>query len=468
MRTRHGGQLSHAAQRIFTRIGWASLVLSCSGACASKATPTSATRDGGNSDGATGGATGKGGSGSGGIPVGTGGAGNASGGSAGSSGTSGNGGSGGTPSAADAGPPPPNPCVEAGTCPPGVWTNVTPKGVDLTNVLGCGNYGTETLQADPARPGDFYTLFMCQGIWKSNDYGETWKGPINTGSQGTIAGDCAGGITIPPHDTAPLPTLYAACIRGNGSGFWSSTNGGVDWTRYSVGPGAARQDFYPPVVDPYDPKHLLMAGHEMNLLVESSDGGHSWTEVSTDPGMSENGGTAGIFFVDTGLAATTSKTFLWIAQQSDQYGTWRTVTAGGAWTLVDKNEHPHGLSQIYQPDTGGVVYMAGAYSKLGWGVLRSTDYGATWAHVGSTGGEAMVFGTKKNVYAMASGAVGLGSTLDPSLETAPQPGTGTWTTPGTPKDMTIGAAQAAVTNDGKHDIVVTANWGAGVWRYVEP
>jgi hypothetical protein len=367
----------------------------------------------------------------------------------------------------DAGPPPPNPCVDAGTCPPGIWTNVTPK-VDLTNDLDCGNYGTETMQADTLRPSDFYTLFMCQGIWKSTDYGQTWTGPINTGNQGSVAGDCAGGITIAPYNEQTPPTVYAACIRGNGLGFWSSTNGGVDWTRYSVAPGGSRQDFYPPVVDPYDADHLLMAGHEMNLLVESFDAGHSWRSVTTDSGMNENGGTAGIFFIDTGDASTTRQTFLWLAQQSDMFGTWRTADAGTSWTRVDKNEHPHGLSQIYQPDRSGVVYMAGAYSALGWGVLRSADYGKTWAHVGSTGNEAAVFGTSKSIYAMNSGAVGLGSSLEPSFELAPRPGTGTWSMPGTPKEMKIGAAQAAVTSDGTHNIIVTASWGAGLWRYVEP
>jgi hypothetical protein len=349
-----------------------------------------------------------------------------------------------------------------------VWTNVTPQGVDLTNTLGCGNYGTQTMQGDPMHPADFYTLFMCQGVWKSTDYGQTWKGPINTGAQGAVAGDCAGGITIAPGSTAATPTVFEACIRGAGGGFWRSTNGGVDWTRYDVGPGGARQDFYPPVVDPYDVNHLLMAGHEMNVLVESADGGQTWTSVTTDSGMDQNGGTAGIFFIDTGSAATTKKTFLWLAQADTTHGTWRTSDAGATWTKVDGNTHSHGNAQIYQPDTGGVVYMAGVYSAFGWGVLRSTDYGQTWAHVGQTGGENVVFGTPKYVYAMSSGATGLGSVNDPSFELAPQPGTGTWTKPGTPSDMTQGAAQTVVTNDGAHNVIVTANWGAGLWRYVEP
>ncbi|HEX4341268.1 MAG TPA: hypothetical protein VH062_35405 [Polyangiaceae bacterium] len=367
----------------------------------------------------------------------------------------------------DAGPPLPDPCIEGGTCPSGEWIDVTPRGVNLTGDLACGNYGTESMARDPARASDFYTLFMCQGVWKSSDYGQTWHGPINTGTLGSTMGDCAGGITMPPHD-AGSPKLYAACIRGNGIGFWRSTNGGVDWARYTVEPGGARQDFYPPVVDPYDSNHLLMPGHEMNVLVESADGGQTWKSVATDAGMSQDGGTAEVFFIDTGDAATTRTTFLWLGQQSTRYGTWRTTNAGGSWTRVDKNEHPHGTAQIYQPDASGVVYMGGAYSDSGWGVLRSGDYGKTWTHVGGTGGEAVVFGTRKNVFAMSSGAVAPTDTADPSLELAAQPGTGTWSMPGTPTAMRIGAAQAAVANDGVHDVIVTANWGAGLWRYIDP
>jgi hypothetical protein len=365
------------------------------------------------------------------------------------------------------GAPARNPCVSAGNCPPGVWVNVTPSGVDLENALDCSNYGTQSLQADSANPGHFYTLFMCQGIWRTTDYGQTWSGPINVGTNGMDAGDCAGGITVGPASAGAEPTIYAACIRGNGLGFWRSTDGGVDWTRYSVAPGGSRQDFYPPVTDPHDANHLLMAGHEMNVLVESADGGQTWTPVSTDPGMAEQGGTAGIFFIDTGAPATTRKTFLWLAQQSDVYGTWRTSDAGQTWTRVDGNEHEHGNSQIFQPDAGGVVYMAGVYSASGWGVLRSTDYGATWAHVGATTNENVVFGTPKNVYAMNSGAAGLSAVVSPAFELAAPPGT-TWTSPDTPADMTQGAAQAAVTNDGTQNVILTANWGAGVWRYVEP
>lgn len=351
----------------------------------------------------------------------------------------------------------------------GTWINVTPAGVDLTNNLSCGNYGTDTVQADPAHPSNLYTQFHCQGIWKSTDYGATWSGPINKGSNGVTVGDCAGGITIPPSSTASVPTIYLACGRGAGIGFWKSTDGGVNWTRYTVTPSGNRQDYYPPAVDPYDPNHLIMAGHEMNSLVQSIDGGRTWTNVPTAGGMQQNAGTAAIFFINTGSATSTRGTWLWMAQQSGGgIGTWRTTNSGATWTQVDKNEHPHGAAQIYQPNNGGVVYMAGAYSSLGWGVLRSANFGQTWTHVGMAINETVVVGTPKNVYAMYGYPVGPGGSTDAGFQTSPQPGTSSWIAPGTPASLTQGPAQIAVVNDGTHNILVGAMWNSGLWRYIEP
>ena len=366
------------------------------------------------------------------------------------------------------------PVAPASAAPPssfGTWVNVTPAGVNLTSNLSCGNYGTQSAQTDPSNPSHVYTMFMCQGIFRSTDYGATWTGPINTGSNGSTVSDCAGGITVVPNaSSGGVPTLYQSCIRG-AVGFWKSVDGGVNWTRYAVAPTVAinRQDYYPPVVDPYDFNHLLMAGHEMDYLVQSTNGGATWTNVALDPGMLQHIGTGAIFFLNTGVAGTTRATWLWMAQQSGGvYGTWRTTNGGTSWVRVEKNEHTHGASQIYQPDNNGIVFMTGAYSDTGRGVLRSTDYGQTWSHVGIATDETVVFGTSKNVYAMVGGPVGIGVVQNPNFQVATQPGTGTWVSPGTPAGLNQGAAQVAVLNDGSHNIFVGAMWNAGLWRYVEP
>ena len=355
------------------------------------------------------------------------------------------------------------------TVTPGTWLNVTPANVNLTSNLSCGNFGTETVQVDPSRPSNFYAQFHCQGIWKSVDYGRTWVGPINTGSNGSTVSDCAGGIRLAANGTS-TPTLYLSCIRGAAIGFWRSLDGGVNWTHYAIAPAASdRQDVYPPVVDPYDPQHLIMAGHEQDLLVESVNGGLSWTSIPINGGMREGAGTGSISFINTGSAAGTRGTFLWMAQQSGGvYGTWRTTTGGASWVQVDKNEHPHGYAEVYQPDASGVVYMAGVYSQLGWGVLRSTNYGVTWSHVGMNSNQRAVYGTPKAVYSSYSYPTGLGASDGPSFQFAAQPGSGAWSSPATPAAMREGAAQAAVGSDGTRFYVVTANYGSGLWLYVEP
>ncbi len=348
----------------------------------------------------------------------------------------------------------------------GKWTSVTPTNVDLKNELDCDNYGSITMAADPMRPSDLYTQFHCQGVWKSVDYGLTWTGPINVGVGG-VGVNGAGGLAIARGPDGQPPILYSAGIRGSGIGFWRSTDGGVSWTRHRVAPSRDRQDFYPPVVNPYDPEHLLMNGHRTSLMVQSRDGGRTWTEVPIAPGMRRGNGTAMSFFIDTGDAATTSKTWLWTAEGSDgSVGTWRTADGGNSWTRVDGNEHPHGQMQIYQPDASGVVFMAGFHSSRGHGVLRSTDFGQTWRHVGANTEQAIVFGTPKTVYASFAWACA-SCDVDPNMQSAPAPGLTDWQRLPRPPEMAIGAAQTATIFDGKNYIIVSANWKGGLWRLVE-
>lgn len=359
-----------------------------------------------------------------------------------------------------------NPAVSSKSGDRGKWVNVTPANVDLRSPLNCDNFGSITMVSDPARPSDLYTQFNCQGVWKSIDYGRSWTGPINTGKGGAGAAG-AGGLAIARGPEGQPPILYSAGIRGSGTGFWKSTDGGVGWVRYRVGPSRDQQDFYPPVVNPYEPDHLLMNGHHMSLLVQSRDGGQSWSEVPMAPGMKQSGGTGLIFFINTGNATTTSQTWLWTAEMTGgKIGTWRTADGGVTWTLVDNNEHPHGQMQIYQPDTSGVVFMPGVYSALGWGVLRSTDFGQTWRRVGITSEQAIVFGTPNRIYSMFAWACAE-CKVDPKLQSAPVPGITGWERMATPPEMPIGAAQAVTVFDGKNYVIVTANWKAGLWRYVE-
>ena len=192
-------------------------------------------------------------------------------------------------------------------------------------------------------------------------------------------------------------------------------------------------------------------------------GGETWRSVTLDPGMSAGVSWYG-FFIDTGDPATTRDTWLMIAQATGgNDGTWRTADGGASWTRVESNEHGHGQAQIFQ--TGGVVYMAGVYGTQGWGVYRSTDFGASFSHVGMSGGQNGVYGTGKFVYAQSGGA-NAGGVDQSGSERAALPAGTEWTT--WPVPIGNGPKRAAVTFDGAHYVVVGGNWLSGLWRYVEP
>jgi hypothetical protein len=343
-----------------------------------------------------------------------------------------------------------------------VWTNVTPAGPGANLTIN-GAYGTETVGADPNKPSDLYANFNEYGIYKSTDYGLTWNGPVNTGTNGgDITGD--GNFSIASGGPGKPPILYGGFIH-NSAGFWRSTDGGVDWTNFQI-PVAGSQDVYQPDVDPNDPMHIILGYHERDGIAQSSDGGQTWTSVSIDAGMHESGGTGYPFFVNTGNPATTRTTFLWISQNT--VGTWRTTNSGTTWTRVDLNCHPHGACQIFQPGNG-VIFIAGGQSTLGNGVLRSTDYGQTWTHVGENSGQSQsgVFGTPSHVYSMFGWAC-VPCSIYPAFQVAALPGISGWTSPATPAGMTGGGfSDVAVTYDGSHYILVASMWDKGLWRYIE-
>jgi photosystem II stability/assembly factor-like uncharacterized protein len=349
----------------------------------------------------------------------------------------------------DAGPLPPDPCVAAGTCPAGVWVNVTPPELSPAVLRPTANaFGPGTIVGDPARPSDLYVGGSSAGLWKSTDYGNSWT-QIND----TLP-DVPRGAVIVVAGTTP-PTIWAAGYNV----IYKSTDGGNTFATTTLD-----VSLYSLALDPYDPTHLVSGLHEADGVYESTDGGATW-QVVDGAGFPTGGISWYPFFVDTGSAGTTRGNWLAIAQ--DGGSVTMTSDGGTTWTIpagVGGLQHPHGNAQIYQ--NGSTLYVAGIYGP-GQGVYRSADLGQTWslADSGQTP-EAIVWGTAKNVYAMYAWACS-GCDLGTDFEIAPQPGT-TWAAATVPAALTIGPNSVVVTSDGTHDVFVALMWDLGLWRYVEP
>jgi hypothetical protein len=103
----------------------------------------------------------------------------------------------------DTGPLPADPYVAAGTCPPGIWINVTPPGMAAVVRPSADEYGPGSIARDPARPSDIYVGGSSAGLWKSSDYGNTWT-LIND----TLP-DVPRGVVIAVAGTTPA-TIWAA------------------------------------------------------------------------------------------------------------------------------------------------------------------------------------------------------------------------------------------------------------------
>lgn len=362
-------------------------------------------------------------------------------------------GSGGAGVGPDAGmtaaPLPPDPCVAAGSCPAGVWTNVTPAGMAAADLRPSKNaFGPGSIAGDPARPSDLYVGGSKSGLWKSVDYGNTWS-QINTKIP-----DVPRGLVIAVAGTTPA-TVWAAGYNT----LHRSIDGGVSFTEIKLAVSV-----YSLAVDPDDPAHLISGLHEADGVVESTDGGLTWRTVG-GAGFPSGGVSWYPSFIRGADASATRRTWFALAQNGGS----ATITrdAGRTWVIpqgLAGLQHPHGNSQIFQSST--TIFVAGSDGP-GQGVYRSTDLGMTFARVDSgQAPEAVVWGTARNVYAMYAWACS-GCELGTQFEIAPQPGVA-WAKVTVPAGLTIGPNSVAVTSDGTHQIFVGLMWDQGLWRYVEP
>jgi photosystem II stability/assembly factor-like uncharacterized protein len=252
---------------------------------------------------------------------------------------------------------------------------------------------TVAVSGIPGKPNVFYMAPNNGGVWKTNDYGQTWK-PIfddqPTGSIGALAAAPSNPdiVYVGSGEGLRRPDLSV------GDGIYKSTDAGHTWQHLGLRDG---QQIGAIVVDPRDPNRVFVAvlGHPYGPNPErgvfrSLDGGSTWQRV-----LYKDDNTGGIdvaFDPDNPqivyAAMWASRRPPWttgnpyngpgsgLYKSTDGGNTWRQLAAGlPTWA--------EGLGRIgltIAPSDSKRMYALVDSPKLG-GLYRSDDAGENWTRV---------------------------------------------------------------------------------------
>ena len=165
-------------------------------------------------------------------------------------------------------------------------------------------------------------------------------------------------------------------------------NSGQTWTAANEGLGTNAEKVWELSVDPSAPQTIYLGLNHRGAgaagLYRSSDGGQSWSEVSSFPA-----GDVLVIYIDTAgvIYASVTDNFDW----STAGGLYRSTDSGASWTLV--NDHSRVVDIDIHPEDSSRLLVTGQgwYRASGQDgeIYLSEDNGTSWESI--SGGAAHTF-----------------------------------------------------------------------------
>lgn len=217
------------------------------------------------------------------------------------------------------------------------------------------------------QPNVFYIAAVNGGIWKTTDYGRTWKPIFDGQSSGSI-----GALAVAPSDPN---VIYAGSGEGLrrpdlaiGNGIYKSTDAGAHWTHLGLRDG---QQINAVAVDPRDPNRVFAAvvGHPYGPnaergLYRSTDGGTTWQRVLAKD--ADTGAMAVTFDPqnpDTMYASLWASRvapwhYLQVYELGANNGLYKSTDGGSTWTKLTRGlpSKPGRIAMSVSPANDRIVY----------------------------------------------------------------------------------------------------------------
>ncbi len=281
----------------------------------------------------------------------------------------------------------------------GVWK--TEDGGENWRSVSDNTFGSSSVGAITIAPSDPNVVYVGMGetdirgnispgdgMYKTTDGGHTWS---HIGlREVTMIAD----IVVDPLDhNVVLASAMGNVFTANADrGIFKSTDGGATWRNVllrndSTGGMSLKMDpnnpriIYASLWQAYRNAYSMSSGGKGSGLFKSIDGGETWKEITSNPGMPK--GILGKINVDVSRA---QRNLVWAMIESEHGGLFKSIDGGNTWsrvsTYAEIRQRPWYFNHVYaDPIDANTVYVL----NVGW--HKSTDGGRTFTGLGSNHGD---------------------------------------------------------------------------------